>query len=53
MKVHILKNIKAHGSELSDDLGEIQQLISWKDKLISLGLDGLIKIWSHDLEILK
>lgn len=53
MKVHVLKNVKAHGSEFSDDLGEIQQLVSWKDKIISLGLDGSIKIWSSDLELMK
>jgi hypothetical protein len=50
--VQIKQIIKAHGSQNTDDCGEIQALISFTDKYVSVGLDSTAKAWSYDHQLL-
>ncbi len=52
MLAKLLKKVKGHGSDLSDDLGEIYKLIPWQGKLLSLALDALLRVWDQDLNLL-
>ena len=53
MFAHLQKKIKAHGTENTDDLGEIYKMIGWGDRIASLALDSKIKLWDGDLNLLS
>jgi hypothetical protein len=52
MLAKVLKKVKGHGSDFSDDLGEIYKIIPWQGKLLSLALDTYLKLWDQDLNLL-
>jgi WD40 repeat protein len=53
MIVKLQKKVKAHGSENTDDLGEIYRIIRWQGKIASLALDSMIKIWDDGLNLIS
>lgn len=47
--VKVIKKVKAHGNPIADDACQLQEIIQWKDCLLSLALDYTLKLWTTSL----